>query len=241
MDDIFVLVTEDALFESNFFDEIDRWRTANEIHSHQKFKNTRLTDDEYIKISGYIDTMRTTEDYAEYKKAFDKFCHFCHAMPRGVIIRNYELKRGKENRNTLYVEYAYNTKKITLPEDTILYHMSKVDGITELNPYFRGKAAKGYLYDKPRVYFTIRKNMPKFLADYKWNEKLNIYVCKEKIQQAYVDPLVWTNFQGALYVETDKPIKVEKLDKTNIKTYWNKITSKAVTESFGIFESVRFI
>lgn len=216
-DDIFILVAEDALLESSFFEEIDRWKTHNQNHDISKFKSDAVSDEEYERIKSLIITMRETEDYSEYKKAFDKFCYFCHVMSRGVIIRKYSLTRGKtKDHNTLYVEYAYNTKKMTLPEGTILYHMSKVDGITELRPAFKGKSAKGYLYDKPRIYFTIRKNMPKFLADYKFTEKMHMYVCKEPIKQVYVDPLVWSNIQGAVYVETNKPIKVEKLERKSI-------------------------
>ena len=100
-----------------------------------------------------------------------------------------------------------------LPEGTTLYHMSKVDRIRQLLPFFRGKSAKGYMYDKPRIYFTIRKNMPKIMADYKANEKMHIYECKEKINYAFVDPMLWGHVSGAVYVETDKPIEVEEVKK----------------------------
>ena len=208
-----VMVADETLLNEGFFEEIDRWKTHNQNHALTKFKSNTISDDDYEKIKSYILTMRQTEDYQEYKKAFDRFCTYCHILPRGVIIRTYDLTRGKEDRNSLYVEYTYNTKKITLPEGTVLYHMSKVGGITELIPAFKGKSARGFLYDKPRIYFTIRKNMPKFLADYKFNEKLHMYVCKEPIRQAYVDPLVWSNLQGAVYVESNKPIKVEEITK----------------------------
>ena len=174
--------------------------------------------------------MRETDDYSEYKKAFDAFCRFCHILPRGVIIRTYDLRKGRPDKHSLYVEYAFNTKLIDLPEGTMLYHMSSVDGITELKPFFKGKSARGFLYDKPRIYFTIRKNMPKFLADYKMNEKLHMYVCKEPIKRAYVDPLVWSNIQGAVYVETNKPIKVEKVTSQGLGDIIKKLTQKPETE-----------
>lgn len=221
----YILVADDALLETNFFEEIDRWKTSNQNHAIQKFKSTQLSDDDYERVKLCIETMKDSMvEYPEYKKAFDRFCYFCHIVPRGVIIRSFDLKYGKPNHHSLYVEYTYNTKKMELPEGTTLYHMSKVGGITELLPFFQGKAAKGYLYDKPRIYFTIRKNMPKFLADYKFNEKLHMYVCKEKIKYVYVDPLVWSNIQGAVYVETNKPIKVEEVTKSSINRIMNMIT-----------------
>ena len=93
-----------------------------------------------------------------------------------------------------------------------LYHISKVEGIKELIPVFRGKSATGYMYDKPRIYFTIHKEMPKFLADYGVAEKMHKYECKRDIKEVYVDPLVWNgNLQGAVYVETNNPVPVEEM------------------------------
>jgi hypothetical protein len=54
--------------------------------------------------------------------------------------------------------------------------------------------------------------MPKFLADYKWYEKMHKYECKANVNEIYVDPLVPVGaIQGALYVETNKPIPVEEM------------------------------
>ena len=228
----FISIEDNSLLETSFFEEIDRWKTHNDNHAIQKFKSTSISDADYNKIKENIKIMRKADNYEDYKKAFSRFCYFCHIVPRGVILKKYELKRGKENHNSLYVEYSYNTKKMILPEDTILYHMTAVDGIRALNPffrgktYFRGKTVSGFMYDKPRIYFTIRKNMPKFLADYKMNEKLNIYVAKEKIKQVFVDPLVWSNLQGAVYVETNRPVPVEKLTKSRIADLIDKLKGK---------------
>lgn len=232
-------------FEEGFFDEIDKWKTHNQKHSISKFKSNALTDDEYEKVKDLLDTMHTTEDYKEYKKAFDKFCYFCHMVSRGVIFKKCELKKGEPDHHSLYVEYSYNTKKIQLDDDVVLYHVSSVGGIKELIPQFRGKSAKGYMYDKSRVYFTIRKNMPKFLADYKMTEKTHLYVCKEKIKDVYVDPLVWTNFQGAVYVETTKPIKVEEVTKSNITSllsslFGSKEDDKNEDDEKSVEESVEY-
>lgn len=223
----YAYIGSEQLLEGNFFEEIDRWKTSNQDHSIQKFKSNILSDEEYEKVNSLITTMKKTNDFSEYSKAFAKFCYFCHIVPRGVILKKYDLKKGKEsNRHQLYVEYSYNTKKITLPEDTILYHMSSVDGIKALNPVFRGKSVKGFMYDKPRVYFTIRKNMPRFLADYKMNEKLHMYICEAPIKQVYVDPLVWSSIQGAVYVETNTPIPVKQIETSMIKKILDGIKTK---------------
>lgn len=212
-EDEFFIVADEAFQEAGFFDQIDRWKTSNQNHAVQVFKSNSISDKDYDKLKYLVNIMKTTEDYAEYKKAFDRFCYYCHIVSRGVILKKYDLKQGRiADHNSIYVEYSYNTKKIQLPENITLYHMSKTKGIKNLLPFFRGKAVKGFLYDKARIYFTIRRHMPKFLADYKMNDKLHVYKCKEKIQYAYVDPLVWSNLQGAVYVETNKPIPVDEID-----------------------------
>lgn len=236
----------EVFVESGIFDELDRWKTHNQNHNIQVYKSSTISDSDYEKLHELVREMREDEKYEDYKKAFDKFCYFCHIVSRGVIIKKLELKKNTTipDHNFIKVEYSYNTKKIDIPEGTMLYHMSKVGGIKELIPCFRGKSVKGYLYDKSRVYFTIRKNMPKFLADYKFNEKLHLYVCKQDIKQAYVDPLVWANIQGAVYVETTKPIPVEEITNQNIlNNIIKKITpNKYVTESeFDANEFFSFI
>lgn len=201
-----------AFIESGFFDEIDKWRAANQDSDKKEYKNSMVTDEEFERMKECIDIIETTENYEEYKKAFSRFCYFCHIVPRGVILVKYDLKKGnKPDHNYLYVKYTYNTKRMELPEGSQLYHMSKVGGIKELIPFFRGKAAKGYKYDKPRIYFTIRKNMPKIMADYKVGEKMHMYLCKEKIKNVFVDPMLWGYASGAVYIETNKPIPVEEI------------------------------
>ena len=208
----FVLVMDETLLEAGFFDEIDKWKAANQDSNNKEYTNSMVSDEEYDKLKNAIDTLETAEDYTEYKKAFDRICYFCHIVSRGVIFVKYELKKGKQpNKNYFYLKYNYNTKRMTLPEGSQLYHMSKVAGIKELMPFFRGKSERGYKYDKPRIYLTIRKNMPKLMADYRADVKMHMYLVKEPVRQVFVDPLLWGYVSGAVYVETNKPLKVEEI------------------------------
>ncbi len=213
LESLFEKKDSDSADEKEVKELMKNWKTSNQNHKKQIFKNDSLTEEEYDKLCDYYDDIRHAEDYKTYKKAFDGLCKFCHIVPQGTIITKCQIRSGaKENHNSIYVEYSANTKKIHLPDGMKLYHMSKVPNIKELIPVFRGKSAKGYIYDKPRVYFTIHKEMPKFLADYKLSEKMHKYECKENIRDVYVDPLVWNgNIQGAVYVVTNKPIPVEEM------------------------------
>ena len=207
----FVLVMDETLLEAGFFEEIDKWRAANQDSGYKEYKNSMVSDADYEKLKDAIEVIETEEDYKEYKKAFDRICYFCHVMSRGVIFAKYELKKGKQDKNSFYLKYTYNTKRMTLPEGSQLYHMSKVGGITELIPFFRGKSERGYKYDKPRIYLTIRKNMPKLMADYRPDQKMHMYLVKEPVRQVFVDPMLWGYVSGAVYIETNKPLKVEEI------------------------------
>lgn len=205
------LVEEISL--SEFISMIKSWKTRNENHKIQEFVSNTITDDEYVELEKIIDDLKHKEKFSEYSKAFKALCKFAHISPEGTIITEYKLTKGKrEDNNTLIVKYSYNTKKIKLPEGVGLFHMSKVSGIKKLIPQFRGKSERGYLYDKPRIYFTVNKWMPRIAADYGFGTKIHKYRAKENIRDVYVDPLVWNKLSGAVYIQTNKEVPVEDLN-----------------------------
>lgn len=195
---------------------INKWHTSTKKQRIKKYYNDSISDEEYDMLKEYITTMKSVDKYDDYKKPFTKFCKFCSILPEHVIITKYKLKK-KEDHNSLYVEYSNNNKKIQLPEGINLYHISKVPNIKALRPAFQGKSERGYLYDKPRIYFTLYKNMPKFLADYSMNDKLYKYKANKNIRSVYVDPLVWLFAYGAVYIETniEVPVTPTNIEETN--------------------------
>ena len=199
--------------ESSFNDilKILKTRTAN--HSNQISK-ININGNEYEELYNYIQTIKDAKEneYDKYKQAFNGLCKKAHIMSNGVVIVRYVLKKIKEDDFYFEVEYNYNTKKITLPKECKVYHISKVDNITKLIPQFKGKSERGYLYDKPRVYFTLFKNMPKEMADYSPNTKVTYYEALTPVRTVYMDPLVWGKLYGAIYVETTDPIPVKKVN-----------------------------
>ena len=190
------------------------WKLADKTSTRKQFKSDNVTEEEFEELKGLIKIMRTCETYQEYKPAFWKFCKYCHIAPEGTILVKIKLKSGsKEDHNSLYVEYAYNNKKIKLDESKHLFHISKIEGIKELQPFFRGKSERGFLYDKPRIYLTVYEKMPRIMADYGSSAKINYYKVNKEISEAYVDPLLPLAAQGAVYIETNRPIPVEEVKK----------------------------
>lgn len=216
---------------------LKNWKVSNETHKRMSFKNENLSEEEYNMLIENYKILRTAESYDDYRKAFEKICRFANISPKGTIFIKLKIKSGdKEGRNKIYIEYSQNTKKLKLPEGVKLYHMSKVAGIKELHPNFRGKSAKGFMYYRPRVYLTIHKNMPKFLADYRMNEKVHKYEVKVPIKEVYVDPLVWGKMYGAVYVESFKDIPVEEMGISKKNT--NEATDEFIREFWEDDEEV---
>ena len=189
-------------------DTVELKKKWNKIQPNKKYSNSNLSDEEYDKISKAFSGMRNATAYSEYKKHYQSLCSVTGIPTEQVVIVSYSLKRDKEKSS---IEITYNTspKKIIIPNGSTLYHMSENHTITELVPQFKGKSAKSYLYSSPRVYFTLKKTMNKFAADIKKQSKVTTYSPTENIQFAWIDPLVPAYSFGAVYVETNSPIKVE--------------------------------
>lgn len=197
-----------------------KWSTSSDKSRPKDFKSSSITDEEYMRLKEVFKVLREeTEDYAKYKRAFNSLCKACHIVPDGTIITKYKLSKSKEeDKNILEVSYAYNTKAITLPAGTKLYHQTVVKGIKELIPRWklRGKNESGYLCDKPRVYLTMSKSLHRISTDNKLNARLYSYEVITTPTKVFVDPLLPDVFQKAVYVETMNPIPVRPVDNKGV-------------------------
>ena len=197
-----------------------KWSTSSDKSRPKDFKSSSITDEEYMRLKEVFKVLREeTEDYAKYKRAFNSLCKACHIVPDGTIITKYKLSKStEEDKNILEVSYAYNTKAITLPAGTKLYHQTVVKGIKELIPRWklRGKNESGYLCDKPRVYLTMSKSLPRISTDNKLNTRLYSYEVITTPTKVFVDPLLPDVFQKAVYVETMNPIPVRPVDNKGV-------------------------
>ena len=200
------------------------------------FESSRVTDSDFNKFKELFKKMKESNKYSEYKRYFDEVCKLAMISPEGLIIQRYDFKKGKEDNNYVLITYSNTRQKIQIPNGSSLYHITTNVNTTihELIPAFQGKAAQGYLYSTPRVYFTIKKDMPLMFADITASQKTRMYKCKENIRVAYVDPSV-PNFKfGAVYVETQFPIKVEEVKPVK------KEVAKESSEDIE-FEDINFV
>lgn len=178
----------------------------------RKYVNNNLTDDDYEMLYKEFSAVVTAENFSEYIKHYRKIAAFCHFNVEGSTIHSYYLKRRKgEDKNQLLVIYALSRKRIVIPNGMSIYHQSNVDNITELNPTFKARK-NGLLYSYPRIYFSLRKNVPNFIVDQKGNTTLYIYTPKKKFTSAFIDSAAPWPTQNNVYYETKTPIPVEKID-----------------------------
>lgn len=213
-----------------------KWGTSSDKSRQLKeFKSSSISDEEYMRLKDVFKVLKEeTEDYAKYKRAFNSLCKACHIVPDGTIITKYKLTKSKEeDKNTLEVSYSYNTKAITLPAGTKLYHQTVVKGIKELIPRWklRGKNEGGYLCDKPRVYLTMSKSLPRISTDNKLNTRLYQYEVVTTPTKVFVDPLLPDVFQKAVYVESTTPIPVKPVEKSDVEKVLDKVRVDAKVEA----------
>ena len=199
----------------------NKWYTSGDnSRKLREFKSSTISDKEYIRLKDVFQVLREeTKDFAKYKRAFNSLCKACHIAPEGTLITKFKLSKGKEeDKNTLEVSYTFNTKAITLPAGTRLYHQSPVGGIKELIPRWklRGNTKDGYLCDKPRVYLTMSKSLPRISTDNKIGSKLYSYEVLRTPTKVFVDPLLPDKIQRAVYVETINPIPVKPMESEGV-------------------------
>ena len=212
------------------------WLASTKDKGKKKAVLNHVTKTELKEIQNLVLKMRKADTYAEYKPLFKQFVKLFHIPERGTIICDHIVADNDRGGVKVTVTYSNNTNKIRLPEGTSLYHMTMAEGLTELRPQFRGKATTGYMYDRPRIYFSVKKTIPKIIADYSGTKssKLHKYVAKDAPREVYVDPLVWAPFQGAVYVETDTPIKVEEVGiKKAAKNESAETMSPGIIDAYG--------
>lgn len=157
--------------------------------------------------------MKKDTNYNAYKKRFDRLCQLLNINP-SVIITYKFTKNNVKDKNSVYVRYETKNKKFDIPKGYALYHISPASNITALEPHFRGKEPRNYFYSTPRVYVTINKDMGKGYAQFKGDQK-DVQVTKYRvigpIGETYIDDRIGNIFSGALYIEGNTPIRVEKV------------------------------
>lgn len=179
------------------------------------------------KISKYYEMLKTDEiSYSDYKRYFKAIAKFMGLPDDKIIIENIVFKKDSKDKeqDIIALKYSKGMVKVMIPDDVRLIHVSPVDNITELIPSFRSKVAGKYLYPSKRCFFTVTKEIKPTQAGLE-KQKTIRYTPKEKIKEAYIDPTYSDFKSGSVYIETLKPIPVEKFQ-TTMERIFGKIGGK---------------
>lgn len=169
--------------------------------------------------------MRNDVDFSGYKKAYKEFTKIIGIPSEHINIRYITWSNDGKDKWSCKLTYRYNEKHFKLPEGYELYHMSPMDGLKYLYPTFKGKRigedrkphmnGTGELYSNPRVFFSIRKEVSPLVAGLKSSKtdvKRHLYRAAENLNgRVYVDMTMTPFVAGAIYVETDSPIRVVQI------------------------------
>lgn len=211
--------------------------TIKALGNHSYHTTKPLSDREVKKIRDLESTMRNTDKFNDYIKAYKAFEHAV-GMPHATII--YSIKYEKKDKKTVVkIKYSSQEKHITVPsKNTPLYHKSPAK-FDELKPTFRGKqvgegvSRGGYLYDSPRVYLSLTDKMPRMAADLKANTEFHLYKIRENLNNLIVDPAFNSPNLGAVYVKTTLPIKVDEVTPTDAEKELEKEKAKVKKAAVG--------
>lgn len=203
------------------------------ISRFRKFESHNISDKDFVRLHEEFSAAIAAENFSEYSKHYKYIADFCHFQVDGSTIHSYSLTKGKkgEDKNHLFVVYADSRKRIVIPNGMGIYHQSSSDNITELRPTFKARK-NGLLYSKPRIYFSLRRNVPNFIVDQDKDTTLYVYTPKKKFTTGFIDSAAPLPTQNNIYFETMTPIPVEKIDvKKSKKDLKEEKAKKAVKES----------
>lgn len=202
--------------EDNYFQ-----KRISDIQKRTNHKNEKTVKFENIfecnVVKTLLNRLHHTNSFHEYSSYFKKFCDKLHIPDKDVVVTKCKFKGNNKDGYSADVGYATSPIRVIIPQGYSCYHKTTQNGLKELKPFYCGKSAMGYIYDKPRIYFTIKKNMNNFAADIsvfkgkKADQKTHLYVIDEPVRTAYIDPLLKTYMFGAFYIETDVPVKVKQI------------------------------
>ena len=196
-----------------------QWKKVADTFVKHKWIYRYINDKQRVMLDKYY-KMLTDENtsYSDYKKAFRFICQFMGLPKDRVIIENLVFEKDKKDKNqdVVAVKYSKGLVKVNIPKNIHLIHVSPADNISELIPSFRSKVKGKYMYPTKRCFFTVAKEIKSNQAGLE-KQKTTKYVTKQHYDTAYIDPTYSDFSSGSVYIETESPIPVEKVDKKIFK------------------------
>ena len=196
----------------------NQWNKLSKTMVTHKWIFRYVTPKQEEMVRKYYDIVCKEElTWHEYRMAFIQLCKFFGLPNKGVVIEWLEFQnKGNEGR-AISCRYSKGIARVNIPDNIKLTHFSPVNGLTELEPSFRSKTKGKFLYDSPRVYFTVKEKLNPFKFGIDAKVTRVCYQTVEYIPIAYIDPTYILFKDRCCYVDTEKPIKVQRVGETSGK------------------------
>ena len=189
--------------------------TKSDFNAKGKLK-IKLTDQLTAdKIKKLYNDAQHTKTYSEYKPIFKELTSLLNIDDHNYTIHNLVVVDGFVE--AIIIPEKNNT--ISLVKGQKLYHTSTNENITHLEP--RWATGAGVLFPTPRIYFHTNCPLNRYgnkvgatdgvvkLYFMNYTQKDTVYELKNPPSTVHVDRELGAT---AVYIETDKPLKVEKFN-----------------------------
>lgn len=202
----------------------EEWKKTAGTFVKHKWIYRYINEEQKARLNKYYE-MLTKDDttYQEYKKAFTYISQFMGLPKDKIIIENLVFEKDKKDKDqdVVAVKYSKGLAKVQIPPNVHLIHVSPADNIQNLEPSFRSKVKGKYMYPTKRCFFTVAKEIKPTHAGLE-KTKTTRYSTKDNYTTAYIDPTYADFADGSVYIETDKPIPVEKYEKKMLNIFKKK-------------------
>ena len=204
------------------------WKEKSKSFVTHRWIDRLISEQQEEMLRKHFDIMNAEDvSYGDYKKSFNQICKFMGLPNKGIILEWFEIqedKEGKSGGKKAAVRYSKGLEEVKIPEDCQLVHVSPADDIKALTPTFKSKTGGKYFYPSSRCFFTVDKEIDIWRAG-NVGKKTTKYVTKENYKTAYIDPTYNTSKDRAVYIESENPIPVEKVE-DKFRDVKNAIMSK---------------
>jgi hypothetical protein len=195
----------------------DQWMAKTNHFVNHRWLDRLITDKQKEQLEKHYDVLKDDNCYySTYKRSFQAIAKFM-GLTGNIIIENVVFDKDEQDPDMwkISVKYSKGLVKIIIPDNIELIHATPEENAKSilsqgLIPTFRSKTKGKYLYPSKRCFFTIGKVVSGSKMG-TGSQKLAKLTPVENFKVAYIDPTYNDYFTRAVYIETEQPIKVTRI------------------------------
>lgn len=181
-------------------------KTTHDLNYHIPKIKKSIDKDNYAILKNAIEKMKNAKSYEEYKPNYD-------ILTKGLGIQNHVIKYIKciDATCSIIIASVKDDGEELLTSNAKFYHSSDNPTLKQLIPFFKSKSNTTF-YPTPRIYLHLNTPANRLGSSIQNSESkgdTQLYEVAQKIPKCNVDRELG---KSAVFVTTDKPIKIKKID-----------------------------